>query len=432
MNFKKYIKETIKYALRSKPVIRNYIQEVEAMYQMSPSDLKKRNEKRFITIFRKAYDKSSFYHQLYSEAGIKKEDIKSLDDIVKLPVITKEMIKKHGGEMLTEPAWKLLKNHTSGTTGTPLLVYESWSSIWWEQAYFYCYRKRCGYIYGQPIVSLRGNLEKEDTYMKIHLSNTLYLSSYNINNKTIQTYYKQIVKHKPIAIEGYPSSLYALALQLRDQGLQLHIPVAFTSSESLLDHQRELIEKQMGTKVYDHYGTTERTIRLSESVGHDGYYEDPGYSINEYTDDGEITTSLINEAFPLLRYQGNDVMELIDTIDDRIPQIKVKRVQGRKSSCLVGKDGTIYSGALLTRVFKNIVTIDEAQFVQREKGQVELNVVAGKNFSDRDLQTLKNAVIAQLGADNFDIGINMVNADALIYTSRGKFNYVLNLIDNKS
>ena len=114
--------------------------------------------------------------------------------------------------MLTEPAWKLLKNHTSGTTGTPLLVYESWPSIWWEQAYFYCYRKRCGYIYGQPIVSLRGNLEKEDTYMKIHLSNTLYLSSYNINNKTIQTYYKQIVKHKPIAIEGYPSSLYAFIL----------------------------------------------------------------------------------------------------------------------------------------------------------------------------------------------------------------------------
>lgn len=432
MNLKKYIKETIKYALRSKPVIRNYIQEVEAMYQMSPSDLKKRNEKRFIAIFRKAYDKSSFYHQLYSEAGINKDDIKSLDDIAKLPVITKDMIKKHGGEMLTEPAWKLLKNHTSGTTGTPLLVYESWSSIWWEQAYFYCYRKRCGYIYGQPIVSLRGNLEKSETYLKVHISNTLYLSSYNINNKTIRTYYNQIVKHKPVAIEGYPSSLYALALQLRDQGLQLQIPVAFTSSESLLEHQRELIESQMGTKVYDHYGTTERTIRLSESVGHNGYYEDPGYSINEYTADGEITTSLINDAFPLIRYQGNDVMELIDGDECNTTQVKVKKIQGRKSSCLIGKDGTVYSGALLTRVFKNIVTIDEAQFVQREKGKVELNIVVGKNFSDRDMQTLKNAVVTQLGAGNFDISIKMVNANALIYTSSGKFNYVLNLIDNKS
>ena len=94
--------------------------------------------------------------------------------------------------------------------------------------------------------------------------------------KTVQTYYDQILKHKPVAIEGYPSSLYSLALMLRDRGLQLHIPLAFTSSESLLDYQRALIETQFGTQVYDHYGTTERTIRLSEALNHNGYYEEPG------------------------------------------------------------------------------------------------------------------------------------------------------------
>lgn len=422
---KKYIKETIKYVLRSKPIIGKYILEVERMYAMSPDELRARNEKRFLEIFRKAYDNSSFYHQLYSDAGISKADVKGLNDLQRLPIITKEMVKAHGEKMLTEPKWKLLKNHTSGTTGTPLMVYESWASIWWEQAYFYCYRKRCGYTYGQPLVSLRGNLEKDETYLKVHISNTLYLSSYNINDKTINVYYQQIMKHQPVAIEGYPSSLYALALQLRDHGLELHIPVAFTSSETLLDYQRELIEKQMGTQIYDHYGTTERTIRLSESLNHNGYYEDPGYSINEYTEDGEITTSLINDAFPLIRYQGNDVMDLMDSSEDHA-QVKIKSIQGRKSSCLVGKDGSRYSSALLTRVFKDIVTIDEAQFIQKERGKVNLNIVVGEQFSDKDMQTLRQAVEYQLGVDNFDLSIAKVSKEDIIYSERGKFSYVLN------
>ena len=425
---KKYVKETIKYALRSKYVIGYYIKEVERLYAMTPEELRNRNEKRLVKILRKAYDRSTFYQKLYAEAGVKKEDINSLDDIGKRPIVTKEMIKAHAEEMLTEPKWKLLKNHTSGTTGTPLMVYESCPSVWWEQAYFYCYRKRCGYTYGQPIVSLRGNLEKKDTYLKVHISNTLYLSSYNINDKTIDTYYQQIIRHQPVAIEGYPSSLYALALQLRDHGLWLNIPVAFTSSETLLGYQRELIEKQMGTQIFDHYGTTERTIRLSESLNHHGYYEDPGYSINEYTENGEITTSLINDAFPLIRYQGNDVMELMNEKDGNV-QLKVKSIRGRNSSYLEGKDGTKYSGALLTRVFKDITTIDNAQFVQKKKGVVDLNVVVGDTFSDEDFQKLRNAVYEQLGIDNFDIQIIKVSPDDIIYTSHGKFNYVLNLMD---
>ena len=139
--------------------------------------------------------------------------------------------------------------------------------------------------------------------------------------------------------KGYPSSLYALALLLRDNNMYLNIPLAFTSSETLLDYQRSLIENQMNTNIYDFYGNTERTIQLCENVNHNGYYESPGYSINEFVEDGEITTSLINESFPLIRYKGNDVMELSEEGKTH----RVKRIQGRKSSCLIGKDGSRYS-----------------------------------------------------------------------------------------
>ena len=419
----KYLKESIKYLLRSYPVIYPYVKEVERMYNMSHDELQGRNERVFLKIFRKAYTKSSFYHKLYTEAGIKLEDIKCLGDISKLPVVTKDMILHQSDALLTTSKWKLLKNRTSGTTGTPLTVFEDWKSIWREQAYFYCYRKRCGYIYGQPLVSLRGNLGKKDTMMYVHISNTLYLSSYNINEQTVGAYYKGIEKRSPQAIEGYPSSLYNLALLLKDKELYCNIPVCFTSSENLLDFQRQLIEERFQTKIFDHYGTTERTIRISESIKHDGYFEDPGYSINEYLKDRVVSTSLINSAFPLIRYQSSDVVILKENTKDE--RVSIDRIQGRSGNCIKGKDGSIYNNAALTFILTYSHNIRYAQFIQKKNGKVLLNIVPEAVFSSQNLDELKQMIDLKIGLSNLELEINLIKEQDLIYTTRNKYSYII-------
>ena len=419
----KYLKESIKYLLRSYPVIYPYVKEVERMYNMSHDELQGRNERVFLKIFRKAYTKSSFYHKLYTEAGIKLEDIKCLGDISKLPVVTKDMILHQSDALLTTSKWKLLKNRTSGNTGNPLTVFEDWKSIWKEQAYFYCYRKRCGYIYGQPLVSLRGNLGKKDTMMYVHISNTLYLSSYNINEQTVGAYYKGIEKRSPQAIEGYPSSLYNLALLLKDKGLYCNIPVCFTSSENLLDFQRQLIEERFQTKIFDHYGTTERTIRISESIKHDGYFEDPGYSINEYLKDRVVSTSLINSAFPLIRYQSSDVVILKENTKDE--RVSIDRIQGRSGNCIKGKDGSIYNNAALTFILTYSHNIRYAQFIQKKNGKVLLNIVPEAVFSSQNLDELKQMIDLKIGLSNLELEINLIKEQDLIYTTRNKYSYII-------
>ena len=419
----KYLKESIKYLLRSYPVIYPYVKEVERMYNMSHDELQGRNERVFLKIFRKAYTKSSFYHKLYTEAGIKLEDIKCLGDISKLPVVTKDMILHQSDALLTTSKGKLLKNRTSGTTGTPLTVFEDWKSIWKEQAYFYCYRKRCGYIYGQPLVSLRGNLGKKDTMMYVHISNTLYLSSYNINEQTVGAYYKGIEKRSPQAIEGYPSSLYNLALLLKDKGLYCNIPVCFTSSENLLDFQRQLIEERFQTKIFDHYGTTERTIRISESIKHDGYFEDPGYSINEYLKDRVVSTSLINSVFPLIRYQSSDVVILKENTKDE--RVSIDRIQGRSGNCIKGKDGSIYNNAALTFILTYSHNIRYAQFIQKKNGKVLLNIVPEAVFSSQNLDELKQMIDLKIGLSNLELEINLIKEQDLIYTTRNKYSYII-------
>ena len=260
--------------------------------------------------------------------------------------------------------------------------------------------------------------------MKVHVSNTLYLSSYCINKDTIKTYYDVIIKHKPFAIEGYPSSLYTLSLCMSEAGLKLDIPVAFTSSETLLDYQRILIEKQLGTEIYDNFGMTEQTIYLQEAFNHQGYYELPGYSINEYLEDGEICTSLTNEAFPLIRYRSNDIIELAE-LDAEHPQIMVKSVEGRKEDFLLCKDGGRIQR--LDFIFKGVNHVRYGQLVQEKNGFLNVNIVPDFGFSKLDEKSIENNVIERIGKDNIDFKINQIRESDLVYTKRGKFKFLIHL-----
>lgn len=431
---KKYIKESLKYLLRSSFFINKYVEEIDALYEMTPMELKMRNEKRFLEIFNKAFTSSAYYRNLCKSVGVTSiDDIKHIEDIVKLPILTKDMLKKHGKELLTCKEKGLIKNHTSGTTGTPLTVYQDWKSVWKEQAYFVCYRKRCGYNYGEPMVSLRGNLTRDEIYLKIHVSNTLFLSSYNINSKTAETYHRLIEKHHPKAIEAYPSSLYSLALVLKDKGLECHIPVAFTSSETLFDYQRKLIEKIFHAQVYDHYGTTERTIRLEESFDHNGYFEDPGYGIEEYYDDHIISTSLINDVFPLIRYKTDDRIVLKEGINKSSQGFidnagGIERVVGRTDDILVCKDDS-----MVTRVdfIEEGEHIKACQWIQNEKGKLEIRIAPDEGFTNKDVDFVIEETLKRCGHGNMDIRTKVCSMDEMIFSKRGKFKLIVNNLQQK-
>lgn len=403
--------------LRSYPMIRKYVKEVEELYSMDPEQLKERNNKRFLEILNIAYNKSPFYHKLYDEAGVDINAIRGIEDIDKLPVITKDMVREHANEMLTVPKWMCVKAHTSGTTGTPLMLYVTWPALWKTRAYLYVYRIKCGFTMGKDVlVSLRGNLSAKENQLWIGLSKTLYLSSYNLRHQTTDEYYQAIQNRSPKAIEGYPSTLYTFACNLEAKGLKCEIPLCFTSSETLLDYQRAKIEKVFGTQIYDLYGTTEIAIQLVESFDHKGYFESPGFSVNEYLEDGELTTSLIEYGFPLIRYRGGDIMEFKgDTLTG---------IQGRVSSVIYGKDGTAYSGGLTSIVRKNQAIIN-AQLVQNEKGKLEVNVVTRTDLTTHIMDSILSAIDEKIGLDNIEPKVNRISENDLIYTKRGKFNFIV-------
>ena len=259
-----------------------------------------------------------------------------------------------------------------------------------------------------------------ETFLWVGLSKTLYLSSYKLCIDTTNEYYNALLQKSPKAIEGYPSSLYALACNLEEEGKQCNIPLCFTSSENMLDYQRIKIEKVFNTQVYDWYGVSENTIILAENMSHEGYHEIPGYSINEFEEKYVLTSSLVNKSFPLIRYRVDDMFNYQDG--------NIISIKGRTNAYLIGKDGTKYGGSGLTLIPKKILSIKLAQFVQLENGKVSLNIIPwqGQTITKSDMDTLHKMVDEKIGLHNMDFSINSIDESQIIYSGRGKFNFIVN------
>lgn len=425
MNYKIYIIETIKYILRSPFFIRKELKEVEQLYNMTDNERMEYENQAFLRTFRTAIRKSPFYKKLYSKAGINESDIQSIKDIEKLPIITKSQIRNCSETLLTRSKKGLKLSHTSGTTGEPLKIYDDWNVHKYYSSYHYVYYKQLGFIFGKDHhVSIRGFLQKKDIKLKLHIANTLFLSSYNIRKETAGLYYTEIFKYAPKAISGYPSSLYNLAILFKELNLKLTIPLCFTSSETLHDYQRVLISEIFGCEIYDIYGSSEHACTLYESKNHDGYFKAPGSGHFKITADGIIATSFINNSWPLIRYQMNDMMESsnIETYSFKQP-LCVKSIIGRIRDVIICKDGSMISA--IGFLFKNTQHIKLAQLIQQENGFVDINIVPDVGFSEFDIQNIKKPVYERLGFNDNEFSINLIKPEQIIYSNKNKFSMII-------
>lgn len=193
-----------------------------------------------------------------------------------------------------------------------------------------------GYQLGDKVISIKGDLNKNEISRYDRALNTLHLSSYNLSQKNIKKYYQLIKDFAPKVVKAYPSFLQILSVELYKAGLNLHIPIAFTSSEVLHDFQRTIIEKVIHTKVFDWYGNSEQTIALAQ-VMKDLYQDIPLYGHLEVKEKYIITTGFINKLFPLIRYQIDDIIKL--KCDSSCIRCCMSLILGRDNQYVILKNG---------------------------------------------------------------------------------------------
>ena len=232
-----------------------------------------------------------------------------------------------------------------------------------------------------------------------------------------------IVKFKPRAIEAFPSYIFKLCFELQKKGLELKVPIVFTSSETLYGFQREFVESYLGATIYDWYGNAERSILLAQN--NDLIYKPlPLYSINEFEKDHIITTNLINTSFPLIRYEVHDIVTLNSQglINDNLNP-DIISIEGRASENLLLKDGSVVG--CIDHAFKGVKNLEIAQVHQYNvTDPLNIKIVVTASFSKTDEEQLKTNFIRMVGVET-ELKFTYCKREDLTFTKNKKYRLII-------
>lgn len=420
-------------------------EEFQKNQSLSLAEMENYQASRLRKLVHHAYETVPFYNKRFKFHGIRPQDIESVEDIKKLPILTKADINTNFNDMLstTVSSRQIRTGHTSGTTGTPLNVLYDIHTCVVHHAADRRQKEWAGMNWGDPYASLQGRVicpprQSQPPFWRMnHINNQLFLSSFHLKEEYLQSYINKIKTSKIQFLEGYPSTIFTLASYLNMTKQQLPLTSVLTSSETLFDWQRTTIEKAFCCKVFDFYGMAERVIYSTECKEHCGHHLNMDYGITEFLDNDNkavpigvqgkiIATSLHNFAFPLIRYQTNDSCYLKEEschCNCNFPLMG--EVATKDEAIITLPDGRWISPSVLTHPFKPMINIKESQIIQKDLYNIEIMIVKKDEYNQQDEEMLLKGLHDRLG-DEINIKISYISH--IQKTKSGKFKWVVSSI----
>lgn len=424
--------------------MRLYDEAKKAQY-MPYEILKQNQEKKLRELVFFAYHDVLYYRKLFEKLNLKPEDIQTIEDLQKLPVLTKEIIKKNQKDFVPKDlnSQKYINASTGGSTGHPLQYKISIEDDLLDVVLFYVNCEQAGYRMGDKMAVFAGSQLVPST--KSHLIkkikgwviNTKYFSSFDMSERYLDNVVGSLNKFKPDFLRGYASSTFLLAKHIADKNLQLKFEVkgVFTSSEVLFDYQRALIEEVFTCKVFNQYSLNDGGASIFECEKHNGLHIDMFRSIVEVageegkqvnTGTGHIlATSLHNYAMPFIRYDTGDMGILSDkkcACGREMPLLE--KIVGRTTDYLKFSNGAIVGSPVLTTVFREFDVV-QYQVVQKDSNTILLNIIKGPSYSKDDEVKIRDIFYAHVGC----IGINFNYVNKIEMTRTGKWKFIINEAD---
>lgn len=363
----------------------------------------------------------------YAVAHVPAYRRRSPDNLNEWPILDRATVAAAPRQFLSDEYWdsKLLRLHTSGTTGTPLTVRFSRWTHQREMAFRWRHRawggtpflSRGAYVAGHAVVPAA---QRQPPFWRCDwFEKRLLCSSYHISPQHLAAYAAALAEYAPDFVHGYPSSLFLLA----QQQLAVRPKAVFTASETLLDFQRVAIERAFGAKVFNWYGQTEMTVNIVECAAGKLHYR-TDYGLLEVLADGTmVATGLGNRAMPLIRYRTGDRVTLAPA-DATCPCgcafPLVERIEGRCEDYIRTPDGRAIGR--LDHIFKDCRHVREAQIVQRQIEEVILRVVRADGFAPADEQAILTAARQRLGPS---VCVRVEYVERIERTAAGKFPFVV-------
>lgn len=412
-----------------------------------PSRMRAWQAERLRRLLAHAYENVPYYRDAFRRHGYDPARFKGLEDLEKLPVLSRDIVKHRGNELIARGSMgALTEGHTSGTTGSPITIFYDADTVAMNYAVMDRQYRWAGLrleAEGDRVAVLRGNVivpleQKRPPYWRRNRAlNQLICSSFHLSPENLGAYLAALREFGPAVLDGYPSSLYVMAKLLLNRGERMPLKAAITSSETLYDFQREAIEAAFECRVFDYYAAAERVIFSVECDHHSGHHLCEEYGITELLDDADrpvtpgdegvmVGTSLHNFGMPLIRYRTTDrAARRMQACGCGRPLPLMEDVTTKAEDVLRLRDGRLISPSVLTHPFKPLDSIEGSQLVQTDLDRLLVRIVPGGAFSPADRDHLVRELKARLG-DDMRIDIELV--EELPRTSRGKFKWVVNQV----
>lgn len=410
-------------------MFRTKLKEINETQYLNNEEFMDMQFKLFKNILTHAYNTTEFYKHKYDSIGICPNDILTIEDIKKVPIITKEDIREHEERFISNKYSRknLVKINTSGSSGKPLTLYRPKESFAIDSAFVWRHRGWAGLTPNDKLLTLAGRSfvkgSGNSPYWRFNYAdNQMLMSSYHISEDNLFSMVEAINKFNPVYAQGYPSSLYLLASLIKEKGLSVNsVKAVFTSSETLLPHQRKEIEDVFQTKVFDYYGNGELVATFSQCE-YGNYHINSEYSLVEVINSQIIGTCLLNDAMPIIRYSIGDsasikegscscgrTLPMVDNVVGRTASNYVLTPNGRKISDF-------------NQILKYAVNAREIQIVQNSIDSILVRIVPRQGFSEKDERELSNRIKSYIG----EIKVDFERVPFIEKTSSGKFIPILN------
>ena len=408
---------------------------------LAPQQIAEIQELKMRRLIRHAYQHVPYYTAAMDAAGIRPEEIQSLDDLQKMPMLGKSDVREHlYFDLFSDLHNKqeMLKINTSGSTGVPFVTYaektqlemrfaSTWRSMEWTG---WRLGDPCARLWHQTLGMSLTQIARE--YIDAFFQRRLFIPAYEMRESNIREMVTKLAQHKPVLIDGYAESFNFLAHYLQKHDAPDFHPKAVMSSAQVMPEQvRAVIQDKFKTKVFDKYGSREFSGIAYECAQQDGHHIMAESYIVEILKDGKpaqpgeigevVVTDLNNFCVPLIRYRIGDLAMAMDNSKPcacgrGLPRIG--QIIGRSQGMIVCANGTWLPSTFFAHLFKDYdYIVRQFQIVQKERGAFDLKVVKADQFSEKGMQEIVT-VLRKFTGDDTRIEVVYVDEIPLVRTGK--------------
>ncbi|MDX1538459.1 phenylacetate--CoA ligase family protein [Arsukibacterium sp.] len=389
---------------------------------------------------------SPYYQQLFKTLGIAASDIRSVADLNKLPLLTKQLITDNQQALCSEAQHTLQRYNTGGSSGVPLIFYMGKARISHDVAAKLRATRWWGVDIGDPEVVLWGSpieLGKQDRIKQVRdmLFRSYLLPAFEFTPAHIDAYLQQLQQLKPKMLFGYPSVIHQLALAAEARQLslaELGVKVVFVTSEMLFEHQRAVIERVFNCPVANGYGARDAGFIAHQCPAGSLHISAEDIIVEIIDDNGQVLpagqtgeiviTHLQTQAFPFVRYRTGDMGQLSNTpcsCGRGLPVLA--HVSGRTTDFMLTTAGDKLHALSLIYVLRDLKEIRQFKIIQHSLTDVEVQLVAVAPLDSLLAADIVSQFKQRLGSDST---ITLKQLDAIASLPNGKHRYVESKIDS--